>query len=67
MNPPVEVAQNIMCNHCLVLGPNNTRDQGLTLPEAYIDIGQSEKTATVCKLMLLSSKQKHLHLVGLNL
>ncbi len=63
MNPPAEVAQNIMCNHCLVLRSKNTRDQGLTLPKACIDIGQSEKTAGVCKLMLLSAKQKHLHLV----
>ena len=46
---PVQVAQNIMCNHCLVLGSNNTRDQGLTLSKACIDIGQSW--------------QKHLHLV----
>ncbi len=45
---PVQVAQNIMCNPCLVLGSNNTRDQGLTLPNACIDIGQSERTAGVC-------------------
>ncbi len=45
---PVQVAQNIMCNPCLVLGSNNTRDQGLTLPNACIDIGQSERTAVVC-------------------
>ncbi len=60
---PVQVAQNIMCNPCLVLGSNNTRDQGLALPNACIDIGQSERTAGVYSLMLLSAEQKHLHFV----
>ncbi len=58
VNLPVEIVKNIstrggsskyhMGNHCLVLGSNNTRDQGLTIPKACIDIGQSERTAGVC-------------------
>ena len=45
INLPVEVLNISRVQSLSRVGLyNNTRDQGLTLPKACIDIGQSEKT-----------------------